>query len=73
MNLSMEINIKFDTIEEAGNVGRSLRVDDDDFVETRIEGDTVTAVIRGSTIEGLRRAGDDWMACLTAILNAEKN
>lgn len=68
LDLSMEITISFDTVEEAETVGRSLRVDDDEFVETRIEENIVSALIKGRTVEGLRRAGDDWMACLSAII-----
>ena len=63
-----ELRIEFDTVEEAERIAGALGVDDDDYAGTRVEGSAVIGEFRSRTVEGLRRASDDWMACLMAIV-----
>jgi len=64
----MRIEVSFDTEEEAIVVQRALSVDDDEYVRTTLDGRNVVAVFSGDSLQTLRRAGDDWMACLMAIV-----
>jgi hypothetical protein len=64
------MEVSFDSGEEADRIGSALKVDDDDFVTTRIEGSTVHAEIRGDSIQSIRRSADDWMACLMAAVRS---
>ena len=60
--------IEFDDEETAARIGRSLMVDDDEFCTTRVEGSSVVGEFRAADIDGIRRAADDWMACLMAAV-----
>ena len=64
----IDLSITFDDEKEAGNVGKALMVDDDEFVTTLIDGVTVIGKVEAPNIEGARRAADDWLACLMAIV-----
>ncbi|MGA1793784.1 MAG: KEOPS complex subunit Pcc1 [Thermoplasmatota archaeon] len=63
----INISITFDSEREAENAGEALKVDDDEFVSTIVEGRTVRGVVTSDSPEGARRAADDWLACLMAI------
>jgi hypothetical protein len=64
------MEIAFKDHAEADRIGRALRVDDDEFVTTRIEGLKVIAEIRGDSILSMKRSADDWMACLMAAVRS---
>jgi len=70
---SITLSISFDDGKEAKNAARALRVDDDEFVETVLEGNVVKGMVKAETIEGARRAADDWLACLNAIVKGSDN
>ena len=61
------ISITFDSEKEAANTAEALKVDDDEFVRTIVEGLTVRGFVTSDSPEGARRAADDWLACLMAI------
>jgi hypothetical protein len=64
--ISLKINFKSE--EEARNIGGALKIDDDEFVTTIIEDSMVRGEVEADSIRGARRAADDWLACLMAIL-----
>jgi hypothetical protein len=66
------ITVELDSEEEARVVGDALSVDDDEWVRTMTEDRLVKAVITSDTVEGLKRAGDDWLACLIAAMKGPK-
>jgi len=66
------ITVELGSEDEARIVGSSLSVDDDEWVQTMSEGKVVTAVIGSDSIEGLKRAGDDWLACLVAAMKGPR-
>lgn len=57
--------------DEAGKVAGALKVDDDDYMSTIVEGCTVRGEVEADSVEGARRAADDWLACLMAIVKKE--
>lgn len=67
MPVRLTVKVIFDTESEARSAGEALRVDDDDFVETVIDGRTLKVEVTAETVESARRAADDWLACLIAI------
>lgn len=62
------LTIDLEDEKKALSVYGSLSVDDDDYVSTRLEGSTVTAEVEADTVDGARRAADDWLACLMAAV-----
>jgi hypothetical protein len=70
---SITLSISFDDEREAENTARALKVDDDEFVETVLEGRVVKGIVKADSIEGARRAADDWLACLNAIVKGKED
>jgi len=68
MNCIIELN--YDSEEMASLVFRSTRPDDDGFVRTEIRGKSVVATFKAETLESMRRAIDDFLACVSV---AEKS
>ena len=64
----VSLTIELDNEEQARRVSRSLSVDDDDYVKTGVDGRKVIGEIKTDSVEGARRAADDWLACLMAIV-----
>jgi len=54
--------------EKAEVLYKALRVDDDDYISTSIDGEKVLAEVRANDVSSARRAADDWMACLISVL-----
>lgn len=65
--VKLRITIEFDSDDEARTIGEALKVDDDGFVETIIDGNEVTAHVTARSVSSARRAADDWLACLMSI------
>lgn len=63
---SLTIEIRMGSPEEAQRVYEAIRVDDDEHVMTSIDGEVISALIMGQNVGSIRRASDDWMACLMA-------
>jgi hypothetical protein len=70
---TISLRIDFVSEDEARNAADSLGVDDDDFVTTEVEGCSVIGYVRADSIEGARRAADDWLACLMAIVKKDRS
>ena len=68
MKVRATIRIDLEDREKARAVAASLSVDDDEFIST-LEGEgIITADIGSETVGSARRAADDWLACLMAIV-----
>ena len=59
------IELNYDSEEEASLVFNSTRPDDDNFVRTKIREKTVIATFEAPTVESMRRAIDDFLACVS--------
>ncbi|MGA1866529.1 MAG: KEOPS complex subunit Pcc1 [Thermoplasmatota archaeon] len=67
------LTITLDTEEEARRVVEALKVDDDDYVRTSVEGCMVRGEVGADSVEGVRRAADDWLACLMAVVKEDRS
>ena len=67
----VNLAIHFKSEKEAKDIASSIGVDDDEYITTIVEGCTVRGEVRADTIEGARRAADDWLACLMAIVKKD--
>lgn len=65
-----EVRVACASPEEAVALAAALRVDDEGYVETRVEGATVVAVARSESLGSLLAALDDWLACAAAARGA---
>ncbi len=65
--IRLKLTIEFDSDDEARTIGEALKVDDDEFITTKIEGKIVTARVEANSVNSARRAADDWMACMMSI------
>ncbi|MBN1389848.1 MAG: hypothetical protein JXA22_04300 [Candidatus Thermoplasmatota archaeon] len=64
----IRLKITLDSEEEARRVMAALKVDDDGYVTTIVEGCMVIGDVGADSVEGARRAADDWLACLMAVV-----
>jgi len=72
------IELEFGSEASARAVFEATNVDNDDFVQARLEGNKLIAEMEGGSLDSLRRTLDDYLACLnaaekTANLTAEKD
>jgi len=66
------LRLRFDSAEQAARLAASLAPDDDGYVRTRIEGDTIVAEATSDTPLGLLRTLDEVLATLSAAQKAER-
>lgn len=68
--LSLTLLLRFTDSREASRVFEALKVDDDGFVNTRLEDDTIRADFLRSNPLSIKRAVDDYLACAVAAEGA---
>ncbi len=74
MNVRCEVVIDFDDSEKAKTVLRSIRVDDFDFVKSKINNNRLEAAIKAKSISSLIHTLDDYLACISVAMKiVEKN
>ena len=74
MDVSCEFVIEFDDLEKAKTVLRSIRVDDFDFVKSKINKNRLEASIKAKSISSLIHTLDDYLACISvAVKIVDKN
>jgi hypothetical protein len=66
------VSIRFESQEAANEAASALKIDDDDFIHTSVEGSIVRGEVGANSVEGARRAADDWLACLIAVVKNNK-
>lgn len=65
MKVSCTLNIDFDSIEKAENVFKSIKVDDLQFVSSKIKNTNLEAKIEANSISSLLHTIDDYLACVS--------
>jgi len=65
MKVSCKLEIDFDTIEKAENVFKSIKVDDFNFVSSKIDSKKLEAKIEADSISSLLHTIDDYLACVS--------
>jgi len=58
------LTIAFRSAAEAETVHRSVELDNDGYLETKVEGQTVVARIEADSLKSLLHTLDDFLACL---------
>jgi hypothetical protein len=58
------LSLEFGSEKEAGRVLESVRVDDEGFVRSRVEGSRLEAEIEASSVPSLLHTLDDYLACV---------
>lgn len=56
--------IGFQSSTEAENVHRSVEMDNDGYLETRVEGGNIVAHIEAESLKSLLHTLDDFLACV---------
>ena len=69
MKVSCTLAIDFDDAKKAEQIIRSIKVDDFDFVTSKINGKKLEATIESNSISSLLHTLDDYLACLTVAEN----
>ena len=69
MKVSCTLAIDFDDAKKAEQIIRSIKVDDFDFVTSKIKGKKLEATIESNSISSLLHTLDDYLACLTVAEN----
>ena len=66
MGVSAVLTLEFDSVSEASRIYDALQVDDDGYVEQKLNGSTIVVTAKASTPGKLREALEDYLSCLTA-------
>lgn len=64
MRLKAILELEYDSEEDARAVADALVPDDQDFVETEIEGSMLRAEASSTSADGLRHTLEDYLACV---------
>lgn len=70
MNITCLLEFEFDSEELAMNIANSIKIDDGDFVDTKTEGNKISALISSETIPSLLHTLEDYLSCISV---AEKS
>lgn len=65
MKVSCNLTFKYDSLEKAKKVLRSIKVDDFDFVESKLNGNNLDVLIESKSVPSLIHTLDDYLACLS--------
>jgi tRNA threonylcarbamoyladenosine modification (KEOPS) complex Pcc1 subunit len=61
--VSCSLRLEFASSEQAEHVHRSVELDDQGFVTTKLEGSTILAEIQASSLNSLLHTLDDFLSC----------
>ena len=74
MDVGCEVVIEFDDLKKAKTVLRSIKVDDFDFVKSKINNNRLEAEIKAKSISSLIHTLDDYLACVSVAMKiVDKN
>ena len=65
MKISCNLSIDYDDSNKAEKILRSIKVDDFDFVTSKLKDKTLEATIVSKSISSLIHTLDDYLACLS--------
>jgi len=65
MKVSCNLVIEYDDSERAEKILRSVKVDDFDFVKSKINGKIFEATIESKSVSSLIHTLDDYLACIS--------
>ena len=70
MSITCILEFEFDSEELAVNIADSIKIDDGDFVETKINSNKILAQITSESIPSLLHTLEDYLSCISV---AEKS
>lgn len=62
--VTCSITLEFGSEEDARNVHRSVEMDNDGYLETKVEGRTLVAHIEADSLKSLLHTLDDFLVCV---------
>ncbi|MCK5459103.1 MAG: hypothetical protein KAI20_04370 [Thermoplasmatales archaeon] len=65
MKISCNLNIEYDDSKKAEKILRSIKVDDFDFVKSKIHNKSLEATITSKSVSSLLHTLDDYLSCLS--------
>lgn len=65
MKIKCNISIDYDDSKKAEKILRSIKVDDFDFVKSKVNGNKLEADIDSNSITSMIHTLDDYLACLS--------
>lgn len=65
MNISCNLSIEYNDSDKASKILQSIKVDDFDFVESKVQGKMLKADIQSKSVSSLIHTLDDYLACLS--------
>ena len=65
MKVKCSLTIDFDDTNKVKNVLKSIKVDDFDFVKSKINGKKLEAEITSNSVSSLLHTLDDYLACVS--------
>jgi len=68
MKVSCNLTIDLGTEEKAKKVLKSIKVDDFDFVESKIKKSTLEAEIKSNSVSSLLHTVDDYLSCVSVAV-----
>ena len=68
MDVCCDIVIEFDDALKAKNVLKSVKVDDFSFVESKVSGKKLEAMIKTGSVSSLLHTLDDYLACASVAM-----
>ncbi len=64
-NVTCTMSMAFRSHAEAEKVHRSVHLDNEGYVETRVDGDTIVAVVKADSLKSLLHTLDDFLSCVS--------
>lgn len=64
MHITAELSLKYPDKKTAKYIQRSLSIDDDSFVSSKVEENFIYAVIRSDRLSSFLQTVDDYLSCL---------
>ena len=65
MNITCNLSITYDDSDKAKKILQSIKVDDFDFVKSKVNDKILNAEIQSSSISSLIHTLDDYLSCLS--------
>jgi tRNA threonylcarbamoyladenosine modification (KEOPS) complex Pcc1 subunit len=73
MKASCDIKIEFDNEETVKTILRSVKVDDFNFIKSKISGKSLEAHITSNSVSSLLHTLDDYLACINVANKVMNN
>jgi tRNA threonylcarbamoyladenosine modification (KEOPS) complex Pcc1 subunit len=65
MEIECELVFEYDTHEEAVSIMKAVELDNEGFLDTRIEDNKVISRVKANNLSSLQHTLDDYLACLS--------